>query len=628
MNIDMIPLNKLVASPANVRKTGALTGIEELAASIATHGLLQNLQVRPGANGKYEVVAGGRSLAALQRLAKGKKIAKTEDIACHVIDGDDATEISLAENFAQLPMHPADQYEAFKALADQDKGPQEIAARFGCSPMVVKQRLKLASVDPRLMEAYRNEELDLDQLMAFTVSEDHTAQWQVWESRAHWNLSPRTIRSHLMVANVDASDRRVQFVGIKAYKKAGGHILRDLFQPEHEGYLTDPAILDRLVIEKLEKAAEAIRAENWKWVTIMPNIDREKLRGLGRVYPEREPPSAEQQAGIDALTERYDALVEEHGDEPPDEIMAEIEELSGKIDALSADNEHWSPEEIARAGAFVGIGYDGELEVERGLVKPEDETGERTDRDRGGAGVLRHPPGVPAPGSRPGQALSDRLVEDLTAHRTAALCAVLAGNADIALTSVVHALALPIFYPHEDESCLEISLDCTPLSSSAEGIAESKAVAELEARRSQWSRRLPDDAEAFWDWLLAQDAAMRLDLLAFCAGCSVNAISKRHERSEVRLAHADRLAGALGLDMTQWWQPTAESYLRHIPKARILEVVKEAVTPEAAENLAKLKKDALAREAEQRLAGTGWLPEILRRPVANAEHDPVALAAE
>jgi ParB family chromosome partitioning protein len=82
MIIEMIPLNKLVPSPANVRKTGALIGIEELAASIAAHGLLQNLQVRPGEKGKYEVVPGGRRLAELQRLAKARTIGKTEDIAC------------------------------------------------------------------------------------------------------------------------------------------------------------------------------------------------------------------------------------------------------------------------------------------------------------------------------------------------------------------------------------------------------------------------------------------------------------------------------------------------------------------------------------------------------------------
>src|SRR5579863_6914588 len=154
MKIEMIALNKLVPSSANMRKTGAATVIDELAASIAAHGLLQNLQVMPGVNGKFEVVAGGRRLAALKRLAKAKSIAKDAEVACNVFETDGA-EISLAENIMRLPMHPADQYEAFKALADQGKGPEEIAARFGCSPAVIERRLKLAGVSPSLLDAYR-----------------------------------------------------------------------------------------------------------------------------------------------------------------------------------------------------------------------------------------------------------------------------------------------------------------------------------------------------------------------------------------------------------------------------------------------------------------------------------------
>jgi len=610
MTIQPIPLSKLIPSPANVRKTGALIGIDALAASIKAVGLLQNLQVRPGDGGKYEVVAGGRRLAALKKLAKAKAIAKDAEIECEIRDGDDAVAISLAENFGQLPMHPADQYDAFKALADQGKGPEDIAARFGCSATFVKQRLKLAAVSPKLMEAYRNEELNLDQLMAFAVSDDHAAQEQVCAALPHWNSHPATIRSHLMVANVEADDPRVAFVGLKAYKKAGGNIIRDLFQPEHEGYLTDPALLDRLVTEKLEREAEAIRAEGWKWVIIMPSIEREKLRGLGRVYPEREPPSAEQQAEIDALTERYDALIEEHGDDPPDEIAAELDEISGKIDALCADNERWLPEDIAIAGAVIGIGYDGKVAVERGLVKPEDRPDE-TEGGRKAAGKLN---GSPAPGSCP--ALTDRLIEDLTAHRTAALRTMLAGSADIALTAVVHALALPVFFPHEQESCLELSLDSAGLESRAEGIEASPAAIAFVKKHEIWLRQLPNAAEGLWDWLLVQDQATRLDLLAYCAGCSVNAVRKRHDRADGdRLNHADQLAQALALDMTQWWQPTAASYFRHVSKAMILDTVREAVTKEAAENLAKLKKDALAKEAEQRLDGTGWLPALLRSSV-------------
>jgi len=66
---DDVSLAKLIPSPANVRRTGAGTGIEALAASIQAHGLLQSLVVRPAldANGqepdRFEVVAGGRRLA-------------------------------------------------------------------------------------------------------------------------------------------------------------------------------------------------------------------------------------------------------------------------------------------------------------------------------------------------------------------------------------------------------------------------------------------------------------------------------------------------------------------------------------------------------------------------------------
>jgi hypothetical protein len=84
MNIQMIPLNALVSSPANVRKTGSKIGIDELASSIAAHGLLQNLQARPIADERYQVVAGGRRLAALKLLAKRKELAKDVTVGCNV----------------------------------------------------------------------------------------------------------------------------------------------------------------------------------------------------------------------------------------------------------------------------------------------------------------------------------------------------------------------------------------------------------------------------------------------------------------------------------------------------------------------------------------------------------------
>jgi ParB-like nuclease family protein len=109
MNIHMIPLNRLVPCLANVRKTGTGIGIEELAASIAAHGLLQHLQVRAGKGGKFKVAAGGRCLPALQLLARQKTLSKLAEIGCNVLDDDeDPGEISLAENSNREAMHPAD----------------------------------------------------------------------------------------------------------------------------------------------------------------------------------------------------------------------------------------------------------------------------------------------------------------------------------------------------------------------------------------------------------------------------------------------------------------------------------------------------------------------------------------
>ncbi len=119
-----VPLSKLIPSEKNVRRTGREAGIEELAASIAAHGLLQSLSVRPvlGAEGaetgKFSVTGGGRRLAALKLLAKRKQIVKTYAVPVIVNDGDEE-EISLAENIVRENLHPADQFEAFKRLAAQ-----------------------------------------------------------------------------------------------------------------------------------------------------------------------------------------------------------------------------------------------------------------------------------------------------------------------------------------------------------------------------------------------------------------------------------------------------------------------------------------------------------------------------
>ena len=627
MNIHMIPLNELVPSPANVRKTGVNIGIEELAASIAAHGLLQNLQVRDSAKGKFEVVAGGRRFAALKFLVKKRKLAKDAEIPCHVLDAEDAGEISLAENALQLPMHPADQFTAFYALTESGKGIEEIAARFGTSPAIVRQRLKLASVSPTLIDLYRADEMSLDQLMAFTVSDDHAAQEAAWFDQPDWQRSASTIRRMLTAAHVEADDPRVRLVGLDIYKESGGCIVRDLFQPEHEGYLTDPALLDRLVVERLEAEAAAVRAEGWHWVEIVPRLDYATLRGFDRVEPEQVPLDPAQQAEFDRLSAEYDALIDEDSEDTEPEIAAQLESLSEKIDLLAEGASQWSPADLAVAGAIVSVNQDGTVLIERGLLR----AGDRPARRVPGEGKADEGSSEKrGSGLDPAAPLSARLVEDLTAERTAALRAMMQENEVVALASVAHALALPVFYPYDRsaDSCLDLTLVSRDLRVSAEGIGESGAAILIGARHTAWEERLPAEGAELFGWLLAQDRATIAGLIAFCAAMAVDAVRGKQDRPDCpRLGHADQLATALGLDMAVWWEPTKSRYLGRVPKALILGAVAEGVSRQCAENLAELKKDVLVPRAEAKLAGKGWLPVILRSPAPVTASVPVEAEA-
>src|SRR5690348_9687362 len=174
MNAIQIPLNQLTAWEGNVRKTAPDAALNELASSIESLGLLQSLVVKQEENGAYSVIAGRRRLTAMQALVKKKVLQADAPVSCVVVASDaSATEISLAENVVREQMHPADQFEAFKALADSGTPAADIGARFGVTEKVVLQRLKLARVSPVIIKAFRDGKTSLECVMAFAVTDDH-----------------------------------------------------------------------------------------------------------------------------------------------------------------------------------------------------------------------------------------------------------------------------------------------------------------------------------------------------------------------------------------------------------------------------------------------------------------------
>ena len=637
-----VPLNKLIRSQANVRRIKAGVSIEDLAEDIARRGLIQSLAVRPVLDGEgqetgmYEVPAGGRRFEALKLLAKQKRLSKTVRVPCIVRTDGIGAEDSLAENTMREALHPLDQFRAFQALREEHGiGDEEIAARFFVTPAVVRQRLKLVAASPKLLDLYVAGELSLEQLMAFCVTSDHARQEAVWEAlKRGYNSEPYYIRRLLTEGAVKASDKRAVFVGAAAYEDAGGVIERDLFHEDGGGYFRDVALLDRLAAEKLGTQAGAVRAEGWKWVEVAAEHPYGHTFGLRRLYPETEPMSEAEQAERDALQAEYDSLEAEHAaaSELPDEVDARLGEIEAALARLDERPALFEPDEIARAGGYVSLDATGQLKVERGFVRPEDEKPVVPEADDAMADVEAQggdepASDVPSPAAAtsasevdededPSGRVSDRLLTELTAHRTLSLRAALASDPDAAFLAVLHALALRTFYgSYSVDTCLDIEARSVPVGSHAPGLDDSPAGQALTKLHEEWSRQMPSQATGVWAFVIDLDQDSRAALFAFCVSRSVNAVALPYDRRPAAIAHADRVAEFVRLDMAaEGWAATVENYLGRVTKAQILAAVREAKGSQAAAFISHLKKAEMAREAEALLGGTGWLPQALRTP--------------
>lgn len=608
-----IPLNKLTAWDGNVRKTaGADTALAELAASIAAHGLLQSLVVRNGKKGKFAVVAGGRRLQALQSLAEAGTIAADYAVPCQLVADDaDATEISLAENAIRENMHPADEFEAFRALSDKGMPAADVAARFGVTEGVVTKRLKLARVSPAILTAYRDGKLDLEQVMAFAITDDHKAQEKVLKVLRNMDDDPRAIRRALTDSELPASHKAVKFVGLKAYEKAGGQIRRDLFAEDDEGvFILDQELLQTLALAKLDKAADSLRKEGWKWVEVRLEQDHSEWSHCTRMHPELAPLTGKLAKELASLEQEYEALegAWDANDDPDAEYPERLNEISDRVDAINADRDDvWPPETLAIAGAVARIGYNGKLDIDRGFVLPADrpkkasavKTVERIGEDGAVETVEVAETTLPA-----------SLIENLTLHRTAAISAELINRPDISLAAIVHTLAAQeILGRASGNTCLGVYLT----GKSLRGIEGTTSFNAIAGARESWGNRIPGSPEALWTWCLEQDQQVLLDLLAFCLARSVNAVRTKNDGAgDPRFAHADRLAEALKLDMAAWFTPTAENYFGKVSKPRILDAIRE-VKGATAPAWDKAKKSELAAIAEREIAQSGWLPEVLRK---------------
>jgi ParB family chromosome partitioning protein len=627
----LVPLSQLRPSRRNVRKTAG-PSIEALAASIERVGLLQNLTVTLAADGgHYEVVAGGRRFAALKLLAKKRRIAKDWDVPCLLVADASARTASLTENVQREAMHPADQFEAFAALVAEGRPVEDIAADFGVTPLVVQRRLKLANVSPRLMADYRADTVSMEQLMALAVTDDPAAQEVAFYDAPEWQRSPAALRQRLTEREIDADHALVRFVGLEAYTAAGGGIRRDLFADNDDTgtTLTDAALLERLVRDKLESLAEPVRAEGWAWVEAVPHLSPAERQAFLYAPRTRREPTARESRRMEVLQGRIartDATLEEAydaDDEDKTETLHQRREaLVAELEAVQSQLSGHAPEVRAMAGAIVTLDREGRVLIHRGLLREAEAKALRaldvarqraatgSGNDGGGNGESDDSTTGDAPHGT--ERLSDRLAQRLSANRTSALQIEMARQPQVALAALVHVLvqqALQGGYRNALPLGVRLSLR-DRLQDLAPDWPESPAALALRELRQTWADKLPQEPGELFTVLLDKSQEELIQLLALCTAPAVDVVTPRATASQP----GAELAQALGLDMAAWWKPTADSYFLHVPKAAILDAVAQ-FAPNEVQRLSKLKKAEIAQEAERLAEGSDWMPAVFGRRV-------------
>lgn len=646
--IKTIPLNKLVASPRNVRRSGDVQADAELKADVEVRGLLQNLVVTSIAKprGCFAVEAGERRRRALQSLADEGKLAPDHEVCCLVIDKAEAHETSLAENFQRLAMNPADECLAFQQLVEQGSDAEGIARRFGLTVRLVEGRLRLANLAPAIFEALGSGEISLDVAKAYAATPDRERQEYVFEqmSRAYGAAHPDSIRRMMTQATISATDRRARFVGEEAYLAAGGRIERDLFSDEDNARWLDVALVERLAAEKMEALAAETAAEQGL-AFVRPSLDQwlsySATEGLRRVELETPPLTEEESARVDQLEKEIGGLVDLLEDEETDDSAradaeAKMAELDQALEAIVNKPPVIDDELKSTVGSFLLLDEQGRPKLDTSFyaeIAADNPSPEEGDDDPLTAGDDVQPAG------RAG--LSRRLVDELAMQRRDILGLHVAADPAFALDLAIF-LMVDRDAHHWGDKCGSTLVASPPSNpvfdfktpDAAATIAAAEAREALDrswtegssrAERFDAFRALPEEARAAW---LGHAVARTLEASVRLPG-------------ERACAFHDHLGELLGIEVARWWRPTGANYFDRVPKSVTLAALAEVGGPALAQRYSKAKKAELAQACERIFSGDliadvelkeaalAWVPDAMRfGPAAQPDTDVDATAME
>nr|WP_241390706.1 ParB/RepB/Spo0J family partition protein [Serratia proteamaculans]ULG18108.1 ParC [Serratia proteamaculans] len=619
-------LGQMVLTDLNVRKKkSSQASIEGLAASIRSAGLLMNLVVYEMDDGRYGVAAGERRTLALRWLQGLNKDADkttpdgvvTDDYPVEVLIVSKAMArvVSMMENSQREQMHPADQVTAFRDLSADGQTPAQIGDLLGFSTRHVQRCLRLATMAPVLLDALADDKITLDQLQALSATEDHQRQCDVWVNAHGWAAAPQHLREAVLKDEVSAKDNsQLAFVGREAYESAGGTFKFDLFTDE--GFLTEPALLERLTREKLHALAEQVAGdEGWSWAEGRISAiktwgeDAELYREMAEPVPEF---SDDELAEITRLKARFAALEaafeEADADTDTDVMIAESDAVQADIERITeqATIRSWPQAMRSTGGVMVSL-RGGDVVYQRGIVLRASEAPAGDDSGDGTVTTTETAPKTKEKG------LSAALITCLSSERSLAVMGALVENPTVALALHTHTLAVKVFGSRYAGSLLKADLipkraELLTKAPTAEGSRADRKLGELHA---QWESKLPPEWNTDFTWLLTWEQADVVALLAYCVGQSLDAIQLWPERDGKVGGELTPLEHALDFNLRDWWQPTKANYFGRISKELMSDALVDAGKVAQAASVLKMKKGDAAQLAEDELSASGWVPDCL-----------------
>ena len=146
-----LPVTAISPNPNQPRREFDPAALEELAGSIAQHGILQPLSVRRLSDGGYELISGERRLRAAQLCALG-------EVPCLVVNADsqESSILALIENVQRRDLDFLEEALALQSLLEATGLSQEaLARRIGKSQSAVANKLRLLKLSPDVLQLLR-----------------------------------------------------------------------------------------------------------------------------------------------------------------------------------------------------------------------------------------------------------------------------------------------------------------------------------------------------------------------------------------------------------------------------------------------------------------------------------------